>query len=222
MDSLRVMVFYDGNYFKQGNVYFRYKEERGWLNFKSLHSVFERYAADKATHAPDTTKIVAAHYYDGRTSTNVATADALHRERDFEMSLIRAGIVPHYSPVRETPKAGPSQDEHGFTLAQKGVDVELSIDVLDFAHSDRYDVAVLVAGDEDFVPLVRRIGTLGKHTLLAYFAIDGWTDKNGKQHRSTFTSRALQDAASWRLDLNAFAKDPARSAETRSLFFLPK
>src|SRR2546426_8467353 len=110
MNTLRVMVFYDGHYFKQGNVYFRYKEERGWFNFPALHLVFERYAADKAKYAADITKVVAAHYYDGRTSTNVATADALHKERDFEMSLIRAGIVPHYLPVRETPKAEPSLD----------------------------------------------------------------------------------------------------------------
>ncbi|HEY3237449.1 MAG TPA: NYN domain-containing protein, partial [Polyangiaceae bacterium] len=148
--------------------------------------------------------------------------EGLEKERDFEMSLIRAGIVPHYSPVRETPKAGLPQDEQRFTFAQKGVDVEFAIDVLDFANSNRFDVAVLVAGDEDFVPLVRRVESLGKQILLAHFVIEGWTDKNGKPHRPTFTSRALQDAANWCLNFNTFVQDPERKAEVKSMFFMPK
>jgi hypothetical protein len=38
MNSLRVMVFYDGNYFKQGQIYFRYKENRGWFSLSELHT----------------------------------------------------------------------------------------------------------------------------------------------------------------------------------------
>src|SRR4030095_347410 len=136
MDSLRLMVFYDGNYFKQGNVYFRYKEQLGWFNFSELHRVLERYAATKAGLSTDITKIVAAHYYDGRTTTNAATPEALEKERDLEMSLIRAGIAPHSSAVRETPRAGPAQEEQRFSFGQKGVDVEIAIDVLDFAYSN--------------------------------------------------------------------------------------
>jgi uncharacterized LabA/DUF88 family protein len=221
MESLRVMVFYDGSYFKQGNVYFRYKEERGWFHFPELHSVLEAYAAEKANKSSDIAKVVAAHFYDGRTSTNVTSPDGLRKERDFEMALLRAGIVPHYLAVRETPRAGSTQDEHRFTLSQKGVDVQFAIDVLDFAHLDRFDVAVLVAGDEDFVPLVRRIESLGKHVLLAHFAIGAWTDRNGNAHRATFTSRSLQDAASWCLNFNEFVEDPARKEATASMFFAP-
>jgi uncharacterized LabA/DUF88 family protein len=137
------------------------------------------------------------------------------------MALIRAGIVPHYLPVRETAKVGASQDEARFTLVQKGVDVHFAVDVLDFAHLNRFDVAVLVAGDEDFVPLVRRVESLGKHVLLAHFSFDAWTDKNGQSHRATFTSRTLEDAASWSLDFNEFVKDPDRRAEASAMFFAP-
>jgi uncharacterized LabA/DUF88 family protein len=222
MNALRMMVFYDGSYFKQGNVYFRYKEERGWFSLPELHSVFERYVAECANAGADVVKVVAAHYYDGRATTNVTSPDALRKERDFEMSLIRAGVVPHYLAVRETPKPGASLDEPRFTLAQKGVDVQFAIDVLDYAHLDRFDVAVLVAGDEDFVPLVRRVESLGKHVLLACFDIDGWTDRTGKLHRPTFTSRALQDASTWCLDFNEFVKEPARRAAVSALFFTPQ
>ncbi|MCU0650589.1 MAG: NYN domain-containing protein [Gemmatimonadaceae bacterium] len=216
------MVFYDGAYFKAGNVFFRYKEKRGWFSLSELHSLLERYTASKAKSPTDLTKVVAAHYYDGRTTTSVADSAQLERERDFEMALISAGIVPHFLAVRETPKAGNGSDDVRYQLAQKGVDVQFAIDVLDFAHADRFDVAVLVTGDEDFVPLVHRITSLGKHALVAHFSIDPWTDDKGYGHRGTFCSRALQEAASWCLNFNSFVRDPDWKAEARSLFFKPK
>jgi len=222
LESVRVMIFYDGNYFKQGQLYFRYHENRGWFSLPELHSIFEKYVAAKAKTSTDVTKVVAAHYYDGRTTTNVATPDQLERERDFEHALIDAGIVPHYLAVSEKPVPGSSPDEVKYQLAQKGVDVQLALDVLDFAHSNRYDVAVLVTGDADFVPLVRRITSLGKQALLAHFSIDGWTDSNKKNHRPTYASKALQNAASWTLNFNQWVRDPDWKTEAKVLFFKPK
>ena len=222
MDTVRVMVFYDGNYFKQGQLYFRYKEQRGWFSLPEFHGLIEKYVASKTKAPTDVSKVVAAHYYDGRLTTNVAQADQLEKERDFEMALIDAGIIPHYLPVSETPKPGGEGDSVSYKIVQKGVDVEFAIDVLDSAHEDRYDVAVLITGDTDFVPLVRRITSLGKHALVAHFDIEQWTDDLGNAHRPTYCSRALIDAASWSLNLNSLVKDPDWKTEVKSLFFKPK
>ena len=218
-----MMVFYDGNYFKQGQIYFKYKEKRGWFSLPELHSLFEKYVASKSKAPTDVTKVVAAHYYDGRTTTKVADADQLEKERDFEMALIDAGIVPHYLPVRETPKSGHGEDDDiKYSLAQKGVDVELAIDVLDSAHEDRYDVAVLVTGDADFIPLVRRITSLNKQALIAHFEIESWKDDRGIPHRPTYAARSLVDAASWSLNFNNLVKDSDWKTEVKALFFKPK
>jgi uncharacterized LabA/DUF88 family protein len=216
------MVFYDGAYFKQGNIWFRYKDKRGWVSLPELHSVFEKYVAKQAKADPDVTKVVAAHYYDGRMTTQAAKADQLEKERDFEMSLVSAGVTPHYLPVRETPKQGGGSGEPQFNLTQKGVDVYFALDVLDLAHANRFDVAILITGDEDFVPLVRRITSIDKHALVAHFQIDPWTDERGVSRRGTFVSRALQDAASWCLNFNQFVKDPDWKSEVKSMFFMPK
>jgi hypothetical protein len=100
--------------------------------------------------------------------------------------------------------------------------VQFAIDVLDFAHEDRFDVAILITGDEDFVPLIRRITSLDKHALVAHFNIEPWTDTKGFKHRGTYVSRALLDAASWCLNFNQWVKDPDWKAEAKSLFFMPK
>lgn len=222
MQSVRVMIFYDGAYFRKGNVFFRYQEKRGWFSLSGLHMLFERYVAAKAKAPIDVTKIVAAHFYDGRVTTRAALEDQLEKERDFEMSLVSAGIVPHFLPVREIEKPGSPDDDAKFTLAQKGVDVAFAIDVLDLAHANRFDVAILITGDEDFVPLVRRITSLDKHALVAHFQIEAWTDERDVPHRPTFASRALLDAASWSLNFNQLVKDPDWRTEVKSMFFMPK
>ena len=51
----------------------------------------------------------------------------------------------------------------------KGVDITLASDVLSHAFQDNYDVAFLVAGDGDYVPLVEHIKRLGKIVYLAFF-----------------------------------------------------
>lgn len=137
------------------------------------------------------------------------------------MALISAVIVPHYLPVSEKMKPGSTEAEAKYALAQKGVDVELAIDVLDCAHAKRYDVAVLITGDADFVPLVRRVTSLSCDVLVAYFEIEGWKDSRGVDHRPTYCSKTLIEAASWSLNFNQIVKDPDWKTEVKALFFRP-
>jgi uncharacterized LabA/DUF88 family protein len=55
----------------------------------------------------------------------------------------------------------------------KGVDITLSKDLLLNAFFDNYDVAVLIAGDGDYVPLVEEVKRLGKVVYLVFFEKEG-------------------------------------------------
>lgn len=57
---------------------------------------------------------------------------------------------------------------HG-QLRQKGVDVRLGVDMVRHAANHVFDVAVLVAGDEDFVPAVKAVKDFGRQVELIYF-----------------------------------------------------
>jgi uncharacterized LabA/DUF88 family protein len=48
----------------------------------------------------------------------------------------------------------------------KQVDISLAVEMLSHAHRDNYDFAVLVAGDEDYVPLVEAVKWEGKRVAL--------------------------------------------------------
>lgn len=53
--------------------------------------------------------------------------------------------------------------------ASKGVDIALTIDMLRGAYMGLYDVAVLVTGDADYIPVVREVQRLGKNVYLIAF-----------------------------------------------------
>jgi uncharacterized LabA/DUF88 family protein len=55
----------------------------------------------------------------------------------------------------------------------KAVDVALTTDVLVLAAEGRYEVAVIFAGDGDYVPLVEAVKRMGRHVVVGFFEGDG-------------------------------------------------
>jgi len=53
--------------------------------------------------------------------------------------------------------------------SSKRVDITLATDMLSHAHRKNYDIAILVAGDDDYVPLVRAIKAEGCRVVLWFF-----------------------------------------------------
>jgi len=45
----------------------------------------------------------------------------------------------------------------------------VSIDLVSGAYENLYDTAIIVSGDEDFVPATKKIQKLGKKVIYAYF-----------------------------------------------------
>jgi uncharacterized LabA/DUF88 family protein len=52
----------------------------------------------------------------------------------------------------------------------KGVDIALTKDVLSHAFRDHFEVAVIVAGDQDYLPLVEEVKSLGKLVYVWFFS----------------------------------------------------
>jgi uncharacterized LabA/DUF88 family protein len=62
----------------------------------------------------------------------------------------------------ESPHVFPRTKAKG----SKRVDITLSVDMLTHAYQKNYDAAVLVAGDEDYVPLVTAVKNAGRRVFL--------------------------------------------------------
>ncbi|TFF89961.1 MAG: NYN domain-containing protein [Promethearchaeota archaeon] len=52
---------------------------------------------------------------------------------------------------------------------EKKVDVKIAIDMVSYAYEDAYDVGVLVSGDGDFLPLIKKIKKLNKEVEIWAF-----------------------------------------------------
>jgi len=52
---------------------------------------------------------------------------------------------------------------------EKKVDINIAIDVISLAYEDAYDTAVLVSGDGDFLPVVKKVKELDKNVELWAF-----------------------------------------------------
>jgi len=52
---------------------------------------------------------------------------------------------------------------------EKGVDGALLTDLVSYAHIDKYDIAILVSGDQDYWTGLKKVKTLGKQVEIAYF-----------------------------------------------------
>jgi hypothetical protein len=59
----------------------------------------------------------------------------------------------------------------------KGVDIALTKDMLSHAFRDNYEIAVLVAGDGDYVPVVEEVQRLGKLVFVLFFENEGLNPK---------------------------------------------
>jgi len=69
---------------------------------------------------------------------------------------------------------------------EKGSDVALAVDAMQIGLSGKIDIAVLVTGDADFVPLARALMKEGIRVMGAYFEYDD----NG--HKSFINERPCQ------------------------------
>lgn len=144
------MMFVDGE-----NLAIRYGAVLG-ENSPRSHVVFEKnvYVWSKfASRLNGPQDYIRRYYY---TSAHGDT-DKL---ASFEQRLREVGI--------EAPRVFPRK-RNG---RSKRVDITLATDMLTHAHRHNYDIAILVAGDEDYVPLVEAVKAEGRRVAL-WFPNDG-------------------------------------------------
>lgn len=60
--------------------------------------------------------------------------------------------------------------KHDKVYKEKGVDVKLAVDILDFAYQNKYDTAIIVSSDTDLIPAISRARELKKKIEYIGFA----------------------------------------------------
>ncbi|MCL2833510.1 MAG: NYN domain-containing protein [Treponema sp.] len=182
LDVIRIGIFYDGYYFYKVSNYYKYEHERkSRISISGLHEYIRREIADLTQIDIRRCQIIDAHYFKGRSSAK-DLGDKVQSERVFEDILMRENIVSHYLPLRYSENN---------TVIEKGIDVWLALEAYELAIYKHFDILVLVAGDGDYVPLVRKLHTLGTQVMLVCWDFS-YHNENG-DIVETRTSRQLLD-----------------------------
>lgn len=54
-----------------------------------------------------------------------------------------------------------------YTTEEKGTDINVAVHMLSKAYTNAYDIAILISGDSDYVPVVEQLHNIGKTVVLA-------------------------------------------------------
>lgn len=177
----RIGVFYDGNYFLHVSNYYNFEHPRKRrLSISGLHEFIKHQVGQEEATDVRLCQIVDAHYFRGRLNAQEATqkGDTLYYDRLFDDILMSEGITTHYLPLKSFN--GIKQE--------KGVDVWLALEAFELAFYKRFNVLVLIASDGDYVPLIRKLNTLGTRVMVLSWDFEYTTD-NGKK----MVTRTAQD-----------------------------
>jgi cold shock CspA family protein len=195
----RIAIFYDGNFFFHVSNYYQYHHDRrARISISGLHSFIRQQVAECEGADARYCQIVDAHYFRGRLRAGDAEdRDLLYKERVFDDVLVREGVTTHYLPLSRE--------------GERGVDVWFALEAFELAIYKRFDVSVLVASDGDFLPLVRKLNTIGTRVMVL-----GWDfkylDQDGNE-RETRTAQVLLDEVTYPVMMHSIIEDRARQRD---------
>ncbi|MBI5540571.1 MAG: NYN domain-containing protein [Bacteroidia bacterium] len=184
----KIGVFYDGNYFLHISNYYNYNHsKKSRISISGLHNFIRNKISEDEDTNYGLCQIVDAHYFRGRLSAQEASqkGNLLYYDRVFDDILMSEGVVTHYLPVRT----------FFGTKNEKGIDLWLALEAFELAFYKQFDVIVLIASDGDYVPLVRKLNTLGTRVMVLSWDFEFLNDEGQKV--ITRTSQDLLNEVSY-------------------------
>jgi len=148
MKKLRVSIFIDGS-----NLYNSLKQYKIKKKFQEIINFLAKEE-----------NIVDIFYY-------TASLDITFDEEKYwkhQRFLEKLRKIPKFNVVLCTLKKSIEKDDSiKFTI--KGDDIYLANDLIKGAYENFYDTAIIVSGDEDFIPAIKTVQALNKKVINAFF-----------------------------------------------------
>lgn len=196
----RAAVFIDGGFFISANSYYvavhKVRSDislRGLLNFVKVEVARLEHTDVKLC------TIAEAHWFRGRFTTEQLNSHAGNdrkasgmamEERQLDDDLVAAGIIQHQFPIHINQETGKA--------SEKAIDVLFSLEAYEVCSRKGYEVAVLVAGDRDYVPLVKKLTALGVRVVLLSWNMEYVL---GNYKRAQRTSQHLANECTYVLEM---------------------
>lgn len=197
----RICVFYDGNYFLHVSNYYAFNHPRNSrVSISGLHEFIRHQVAAMENEDVRLCQIVDSHFFRGRIPAQEAQqrGNLLYYERVFDDILMWEGVITHYLPLRN----------NGGRREEKGIDVWMALEAYEMCMLKKLDVVVLITADGDYVPLVRKLNTLGTRVMVLAWDFE-FVDQEGKQV-VTRTSQDLLEEATYPVSMHEVIENRTR------------
>jgi len=151
MTKKKAIVIIDGS-----NFYYKLKE------LELLHkSLFDYHSFTK--HICKSYTVVHKYYCIGKIKAkqeDTKAREMMAKQQSLVTRLQKDGFVIQYGFLLKT-------DHH---FKEKGVDIQMAVDLMRSAYRNEYDVAFLVSSDSDLLPVVKEVQEIGKTVVYVGFA----------------------------------------------------
>jgi len=160
----RAFVFIDGS-----NLYYRLKGIAGFYTKEngSDYSMSRFNFKEFCKWLVGDNDLQEIHYYIGQIkrpnpqSKNSQKVEQMYSSQQRLAGYLQAqGIIMKFGKLMKDPSRPDVYHE-------KGVDVQIAVEMIRFARQDKYDVAYLISSDTDLVPAVQEVKDLGKEVVYA-------------------------------------------------------
>lgn len=108
--------------------------------------------------------LVSVFYYNAPLDISVNSTKYWDQQKFFDTLRRIPGFNVVLARLRKHKKEDGSYD-----FEVKGDDIYLAVDLVSGAYENLYDTALIISGDEDFVPAIRKVQKLGKKVENIYF-----------------------------------------------------
>ena len=145
----RISIFIDGS-----NLYYSLKDlDVIKIDFQKLINLLKK---DRL--------LVSVYYYNAPLDISVDSKKYWEQQKFFDALRRIPGFNVVLARLRKHKK-----DDGTYKFEVKGDDIYLAVDLVSGAYENLYDTALIVSGDEDFVPAIRKVQKLGKKVENIFF-----------------------------------------------------
>jgi uncharacterized LabA/DUF88 family protein len=166
LNMVNISIFIDGNNFYHGLKYI-YKNSKKLIDFN-----FEKFS----NFLTKDNKIINIFYYNASLDKDKNSDKYDSQKRFFE----KLKEIPNFNLVlcKLLKRRVKDSDEYYYVIKED--DIHMAVDIMEGACNNEFDVAIIVSGDGDFVPVVEAIQKRGKIVENIYFRKT--SSRNLKEH----------------------------------------
>lgn len=182
---MKIIILIDGDNFTNGLINVaKAKGQFRYVDYYKINKFVIEYLKNNLQYKGCNLYHLRTYYYTGRFTENLISRmekaflnekeeskkaqlkiviEKAKKSKKIQTEFLKLARDYYFFEIRDKPlQFSPST----FKIFQKGVDVQLAVDLVEFAYKNTFDIAVILSGDIDLIESVRTTKNLGKHVII--------------------------------------------------------